>query len=112
VPAEPGLDDSWAEPVAWPGLALHRAAVEGHGLGPAVVQSRLGGHGHRLCRLASQVEQGRQQAGVGGVTAQQGAEDDAQDVRDLAEESACLRRRLCGGVLQHHRQVVRQLTRR
>ena len=43
-----------------------------------------------------------------GLAAQQRAEDHLQDVRDLAQEGLGLRRGLGRGVLQHHRQVIRQ----
>jgi hypothetical protein len=42
----------------------------------------------------------------------QRAEDGVEDVRHLAEEGARLARRLRGGELQHHRQVVGQFARR
>jgi hypothetical protein len=103
--------DRLAAGPGWPGPGW--SSRRRPGLRPALVERLgFGGHGHGLRLLAGQVQQRRQHAGVGTLPLEQRAEDDLQDVRDLAQEGAGLLGRLGRRVLQHHGQVVGQLARR
>ena len=77
-------------------------------LTPCVLQMCIRDRLHGLGRFARQVQHGRDDAGIGAPALEQRAEDELQDVADLAQELARRLGRLRGRVLQHHRQVVGQ----
>jgi hypothetical protein len=75
---------------------------------PGFVDGQFIGQLDGLGLFTGQVQHGGHDAGVGALPLEQGAEDDLQDVADLAQELARRFGRLGGRVLQHHGQVVGQ----
>ena len=89
-------------------LALAAAAVEGGGFGPGLVHGGLGADFHAFGPVAGDLQHGRDHAGVGAVAPRQRREQGVEDVGHLAQEFTGDGRRLGGGELQHHGQVVGQ----